>query len=284
MSEDIYKEIFSKNLKHYMAINGKTQTDLINDLDLNKSAVSTWCNGTRLPRMDKVDALAKYFGINRSDLIEDKSSFPEVNTLAAHFEGEEFTEAEMEEIKNFVEFVKNKRKQSFLWDTLKSILQWGGEFLNQLEQLESEACEDGIKVVDYSFDSPNIKGLYCDGVVGISDSLENSTQKRCVLAEEMGHHHTSNGNILTMSSASNRQQEHRARLWGYQKLIDLDSIIAAYENHCTNFYETAEFLNVTEQFLADTINAYMHKYGCYIKHKNYIIEFGYNSVGVIKNF
>lgn len=155
--------------------------------------------------------------------------------------------------------------------------------MNQLEQLESEACEDGIKVVDYSFDSPNIKGLYCDGVVGISDSLENSTQKRCVLAEEMGHHHTSNGNILTMSSASNRQQEHRARIWGYQKLIDLDSIIADYENHCTNFYETAEFLNVTEQFLTDTINAYMHKYGCYIKHKNYIIEFGYNSVGVIKN-
>ena len=30
--------------------------------------------------------------------------------------------------------------------------------MNQLEQLESEACEDGIKVVDYSFDSPNIKG------------------------------------------------------------------------------------------------------------------------------
>lgn len=57
--------------------------------------------------------------------------------------------------------------------------------MNQLEQLESEACEDGIKVVDYSFDSPNIKGLYCDGVVGISDSLENSTQKRCVLAEAL---------------------------------------------------------------------------------------------------
>lgn len=156
--------------------------------------------------------------------------------------------------------------------------------MNKLEQLESEACEDGIEIIVYTFENPNIKGLYCDGVVGISDSLENSTQKRCVLAEEMGHHHTSNGNILTMSSASNRQQEHRARLWGYQKLIDLDSIIVAYENHCTNFYETAEFLNVTEQFLADTINAYMHKYGCYIKHKNYIIEFGYNSVGVIKNF
>lgn len=56
-----------------MSLNNKTQVDLINDLGFNKSAVSTWCNGTRLPRMDKVDALAKYFGIRRSDLIEDKS-------------------------------------------------------------------------------------------------------------------------------------------------------------------------------------------------------------------
>ena len=65
--------MFSSNLRKYMSLNNKTQVDLINDLGFNKSAVSTWCNGTRLPRMDKVDALAKYFGIRRSDLIEDKS-------------------------------------------------------------------------------------------------------------------------------------------------------------------------------------------------------------------
>lgn len=73
MSEDLYKKIFSKNLNHYMELNEKTQTDIINDLGFNKSAVSTWCNGTRLPRMDKVELLAQYFGINRSDLIEDKN-------------------------------------------------------------------------------------------------------------------------------------------------------------------------------------------------------------------
>jgi len=72
MGEDYYKKIFAKNLKKYMDLNGKSQIDLINDLKLNKSAVSTWCNGTRLPRMDKVDLLAKYFNINRSDLIEEK--------------------------------------------------------------------------------------------------------------------------------------------------------------------------------------------------------------------
>lgn len=73
MSDDYYKNIFSNNLKYYMQLNRKTQIDLINDLGINKSAISTWCNGTRLPRMDKVDMLAKYFHINRSDLIEEKN-------------------------------------------------------------------------------------------------------------------------------------------------------------------------------------------------------------------
>ena len=74
MIDDQYKKIFSKNLKYYMSLNNKEQIDLINDLGFNKSAVSTWCNGTRLPRMDKVEKLAQYFNINRSDLIEDKTS------------------------------------------------------------------------------------------------------------------------------------------------------------------------------------------------------------------
>ena len=72
MSEDYYKKVFSDNLKRYMDLYNKSQVDLINDLGLNKSAVSTWCNGTRLPRMDKVNLLANYFHCNRSDLIEEK--------------------------------------------------------------------------------------------------------------------------------------------------------------------------------------------------------------------
>ncbi|MDD4510514.1 MAG: helix-turn-helix transcriptional regulator, partial [Oscillospiraceae bacterium] len=68
MSDDKYKAIFSKNLKYYMGKNRKTQSDLIKDLNLNRSSISSWVNGTRLPRMDKVDKLAKYFGIKRSDL------------------------------------------------------------------------------------------------------------------------------------------------------------------------------------------------------------------------
>lgn len=66
-----YKKVFSDNLKQYMSICGKSQADIIADLGFDKSTVSTWYNGLRLPRMDKIDALAKYFGVNRSDFFED---------------------------------------------------------------------------------------------------------------------------------------------------------------------------------------------------------------------
>lgn len=70
MTDNEYKKFFSKNLNYYMKLRNKTQTDIINDLDINKSAISSWCNGTRLPRMNKVEALCQYLNINVSDLLE----------------------------------------------------------------------------------------------------------------------------------------------------------------------------------------------------------------------
>lgn len=73
MSEEEYRKIFVKRLKYYMDINEKTQMDLMRDLGLSSSTVSNWCTGTKLPRMGKIQMLADYFGINKSDLIEDKT-------------------------------------------------------------------------------------------------------------------------------------------------------------------------------------------------------------------
>ena len=73
MPEDRYKKIFSKNLRNLLEINNKTQTDLSKDLNLSSSTVSNWCTGLKLPRMNKIEMLANYFGVEKSDLIEDKS-------------------------------------------------------------------------------------------------------------------------------------------------------------------------------------------------------------------
>lgn len=53
--------------------------------------------------------------------------------------------------------------------------------------------------------------------------------KKCVLAEELGHYHTTVGDILDLSTASNQKQEYRARLWTYDKMIGLSGIISAYK-------------------------------------------------------
>lgn len=69
MSAD-YKKVFSKNLSDLMALHNKTQADLISDLKINKSTISTWINGTKMPRMNKIEMLSKYFGVEKSDLLE----------------------------------------------------------------------------------------------------------------------------------------------------------------------------------------------------------------------
>lgn len=73
MANDKYKKIFSKNLNYYMDLRHKIQDDFIRDLDINKSTISSWCNGTRIPKMDKVQEVADYLHINISDLLSENS-------------------------------------------------------------------------------------------------------------------------------------------------------------------------------------------------------------------
>lgn len=74
MSDEKEKRIFSNNLNYYMKKHEKTQTDIISDLGINKSTISTWCNGTKMPRMGTIQTLADYFGIKKSDLVEEKQA------------------------------------------------------------------------------------------------------------------------------------------------------------------------------------------------------------------
>ena len=100
-----------------------------------------------------------------------------------------------------------------------------------------------------------------------------TTEKACVLAEELGHYYTSNGNILDQSKAENRKQERIARLWAYKRAFDLVDLITAYKYGCRNRYEIAEYLDVTEEFLKEALDTYKEKYGIYRKVDNYIVYF-----------
>ena len=67
------KNIFATNLKYQMALHGKSRREICEALGFSYYTFSDWVNGKKYPRMDKVEMLANYFGILKSDLIEDKS-------------------------------------------------------------------------------------------------------------------------------------------------------------------------------------------------------------------
>lgn len=91
------KRIFAKNLNSIMEGCDRTPSDIVNLLGVSKSTVSSWRNGEKMPRMDKIEALANYFGCLKSDLIEQKSLrapevtedtviFPVIGEIAAGYD------------------------------------------------------------------------------------------------------------------------------------------------------------------------------------------------------
>lgn len=145
--------------------------------------------------------------------------------------------------------------------------------MSTYEELQDQACADGIDVMDYEFNSPNIKGLYCNSTVAINKSISTQAEKSCVLAEELGHHYTTVGDIIDQSEVSNRKQEYRARLFGYNLKIGLIGITHAYEAGCRSLYEMAEYLDATEEYLKEALDCYHSIHGVYATLDNYIIFF-----------
>ena len=72
MSDLGNKEVFAKNLQYYMKLNNKTRNDVCRDLEIPYSTFTDWCNANIYPRIDKIQLLANYFGIQKSDLVENK--------------------------------------------------------------------------------------------------------------------------------------------------------------------------------------------------------------------
>lgn len=152
--------------------------------------------------------------------------------------------------------------------------------LTEYEKLLDDADKQHVIVTEkFDLSDTRLKGLYCDAFIAIDKKLTEA-DKVCVLAEELGHHATTYGNIIDQSSVMNRKQERRARVWAYYLMLQFEDIIRAYEHGCQSRYDIAEYLNVSEEFLQNAINYYKDKYGAYIAYDNYFIYF--EPLGVLK--
>ena len=140
------------------------------------------------------------------------------------------------------------------------------------EQLLIDANSENLNVKEHLLIEHD--GLIVGKRIAIRKDIDSSAEKSCILAEELGHYYTSSGDILDQSKPENRKQEHRARLWAYNKMITIDKLANARKSGCRNRYEIAEYLDVTEEFLQEAIDSYKEIYGSgYHQYGDYLICF-----------
>ena len=118
MSEAESKRIFQKKFRELLEQRQLSQKEIAEICNVSTSTVSTWFKGINIPRMDKIERLANYFGLPKSYFIEE-SPAPTVSPddIKAAFWGgdkdlsKEDLDAMWTDVKNFAAFVAQKKKQ-----------------------------------------------------------------------------------------------------------------------------------------------------------------------------
>ena len=105
--------LFSNKLKQIRKQSGLGQQELADILGISKSAVSMYEQGKREPNFDLLLKMTEVFHVSANDLLgsyidPDKTAGI---TVAAHLDTEDLSEAELEDVENYINFVRSKRKK-----------------------------------------------------------------------------------------------------------------------------------------------------------------------------
>jgi len=105
-----------EKIKELRTKQGLSQEELADKLNarfgttINKGMISKWENNIGEPRLDTARILALFFNISLDELLGIVPKQDDIQTLAAHHDGEDWTPEELEEIERFKEFVRMRRK------------------------------------------------------------------------------------------------------------------------------------------------------------------------------
>lgn len=114
------KEIMAKNIKRFMNIKGINQTQMCNDLGLKFMTVSDWVNAKTYPRIDKIEMMARYFGVTKADLVEEASE----STIPEYYLDPEAAE--------LAEFLHKNPDYKVLFDASRNVKPEDIEFVRQM--------------------------------------------------------------------------------------------------------------------------------------------------------
>lgn len=142
--------------------------------------------------------------------------------------------------------------------------------MSRYEQLLAE--NEHIKIKDTHSLPDGYSGFYKDGIILIDKDLS-ETRKAEVLFEELAHHKLTYGNILDQSKNINRKFENYARRHGYEAALPLRIIVEAHHYGVSNLYELAEYVQLSETYVAEILKHYKNKYGIGTHYGDYSTTF-----------
>lgn len=149
--------------------------------------------------------------------------------------------------------------------------------MTKYEQALQEAADKGLDVWEDIALNSDTGGLVVGDTIALSHRLRLYKEKYCVLAEEIAHHDLNVGDILDQSDSGNSQQEYRARMKAFDRLVGMAGIVTCFKAGDRTLYEMAERLEVTEDFLREALAAYRLRYGdgvmvddCWVRFEPYL--------------
>ncbi len=117
MSDMGNREIMAKNILYYMDKHHKTRLDVCHDLGFRYTTFCDWIHAKTYPRIDKIELMANYFGVDKSDLVESKQSTPDlsnyiiiddVNGIKQKVSIDDLDEGKRQELLKFLDWLKNR--------------------------------------------------------------------------------------------------------------------------------------------------------------------------------
>lgn len=117
-----------------------------------------------------------------------------------------------------------------------------------------------------------LSGLYYDNVIHINKQVS-YFEKHMVLAEELGHHVTTHGDITNLSDVRNKKLECIARRWAYEKVLSLDKMIDLFNKNHLTVEDLCTDLEITPENLKTILDNYLARYGLSVVYKSYLISF-----------
>ena len=120
-------EIFTENLKRLLEQNNMTNKEFADKIGVKASSVSMWMSGKSLPRMGTLDKIADLFNVPVEFLVTDKTDDP-IQTLAAHLDGNDFTEHQWQQIQRFAKYIKSLSDNEFRIDLANSTTKYRRDF------------------------------------------------------------------------------------------------------------------------------------------------------------